>query len=354
MMIVESYANFLPLMPSDAGRKVFIDPELIVDFAEYIDPQSEDGKAIVSQIIAELSSSADALSSGKAIGIANEFYRDFGDINGHSVRAFYTIFQDSPPNTNKGSGVYIHKIRRYEKNMSSVPVGLFNMTYQARGWQEQAISGTRLTQNVLRIGAGVSNGTLIELPVLSRIMLEATNQKDYKTDFNLYHAPLATIEFGAEYQSPESRRKIIDPQGLANILRDSVVQNRWVDNSSLKHESYNCYVYGDGAKILQEAVKLLIKDGKTLSGFQFHLVSPTAPFTQLKASIESSGATVSLHKGLPISVVSQRHQKLDSNSLDQNSLKVRSQYETFLSSNPKASFIELWNHMKNDLLALGV
>ncbi len=337
------YSDYIVYMPAETGRKEYIDPALIVDFSDFIDPATDSGKKIANDIQHTLSAEAGGLEAGMAEAEAGAFFHDFGDINSHCVRVFYKVFQDNGGGQSKGPGVYINRLRRFAHNSAGVGAGLFHMSYENNQWQARPHMSMTLNQKTLRIGSLTGgNGHIEYLSEQARAMLQASGQKDFKTDFNLYHSPLAVIEYGEQYKTPESRKKIASPKELADVLINTASLGEW---DAGQYQKYDAYVYGNASKLLVDALKLVAASGTKLTKFEFKVLAPYMPFSLIKQMAEHCGASVVLEKSLS-TAISGRHQMLDPESVKEDKIKVYATYQKLLAGNPGISFIELWGGMK--------
>ncbi len=342
------FSSFLIYIPSDIGRKVYIDPELIVTFTEYVDPSKDSGKKIANDIQQSLSSAGDGLTAGKSNDEANAYYMDFGDFTGHCVRVFYKIFQDDAGGLTRGTGVYIYNLRGFAHNRNKVGAGLFHMRFDRNDWRESHLSSRELSNKVLRIGSMSGDAGLLPLGKLSSRMLMASGEDSFKTDFDLYHSPLAVIEYGHQYASPEARRKIASPAELADVIANTSALTEW---SGKQHDRYTVYVYGDAAKLLVDALRLLKGSNQTLSKFEFRLLAPHVPFSLVQSLAQALGASAVLD-GRVQSAFSLRHQMLDSESHIDNHPQIYAKLHGLIQNSTNISFIELWQEMKSSIALL--
>lgn len=340
-----NYSHYIRYTLHDSGRKIYIDPELVVDFTQYVNPETDAGKKIANDIQQVLASEAGGLTSGMDTSEPNSFYMDFDGISGQCVRVFYKVFQDDAGGLAKGPGVYIYRLRGFVHNSFGVPVGLFNMKSSGSSWVATETSGRLLNSKILRIGSMIDGNRLISLDKLADRMLVATSQDSFKTDFNLYHCPLAVIDNGNEYQTPEGRRKIVSPKELADILINTGSLDEW---SGKQYDQYTVYVYGDASKLLLDALHLVRGSGTKLNKFEFTLLAPYTPFSIIQQQASACGAKAVLSSKI-LSDFSRRYQMLDSVSLEEEHSKVYSKYKRLLNSDPLITFIELWRGLKENL-----
>jgi hypothetical protein len=341
-MTTQDFSTFLIYKASDAGRKVYIDPELIVTFAEYVDPTTESGGAIANSIQHKLSSTADGADAGQENGASNSYFMDFGEFTGHCVRVFYKIIQNYPEGMSKGPGVYIYNLRGFAHNKNNVGTGLFHMQHTDKGWNGTPSSKQELKNKTLRIGSSQDEKGIFGLDKLSKLMLKGAGQGSFKTDFDLYHSPLAVVEYGKDFTTPVAR-KVAQPSELAKVLESTATIYEWSD--SPRHEKYTVYVYGQSAKLLADALRLVDGNPKLLEKFEFQLLSPHIPFSLVKTLAESRGATAVLNGNVQ-SEFSKRYQMLDEKSLVESDIAVFKKFEGQITNRPNSSFFDLWKCMK--------
>jgi hypothetical protein len=344
-MTLTNFSSYLLYMPSDAGRKVYIDPELIVTFTEYVDPSKESGKAIANSIQHKLSSTADGFDAAQKEGESDSLFMDFGEFTGHCVRVFYKIIQDYPEGMSKGPGVYVYNLRGFAHNKNNVGNGLFHMSHLGREWDATPSSKQELRNKILRIGSKHDDKGILALNDLSVSMLERAGQGSFKTDFDLYHSPLAVIEYDQKFKTPAART-IAQPSELAKVLENTATIQDWGD---LKHEQYTVYVYDEAAKLLADALRLLENKPKLLEKFEFQLLAPHASFSSVKKLAESRGATTVLKKNDQTSL-SKCHQIMDQESSVESDIAVYNKFQGLMLNDPNISFLKLWNSMKTSAL----
>lgn len=345
-----NYSHYIRYTLHDSGRKIYIDPELVVDFTQYVNPETDAGRKIANDIQQMLASEAGGLTSGMDTSEPNSFYMDFDGVTDQCVRVFYKVFQDDAGGLSKGPGVYIYRLRGFVHNVNNVSVGLFHMSSTAAEWRATPMSSGELNSKVLRIGSMVSSEReLVELEVLARRMISASGEHGSKADFNLYHCPLAVIEYGNEYKTPEARKRIVSPQELADVFIKTSSLSEW---SGKQYDQYTTYVYGDASKLLVDALRLVKVSGIQLNKFEFRLLAPYTPFSVVDQLSRACGARATLEKNC-VSEFSNRYQMLDPLSLREDRFKVYSKYQGMLDSNPAITFVELWRDIKDKLLING-
>lgn len=323
------------------GRAVYIDPSLIATFTECVDPTCEVGRNVAVQIQQQLSSTAGGVKSGQSVGDAAEFYSDIGSIDQRCVRVFYRILQAECSENSRGPGVYIHDIKRFQNNSAGTGTGLFRMNYETGSWKGTAEPQGTLSTNILRMGSQSDSSGLLELDQLSLKLLEASSEGTYKTDFNLYHCPLAVVNNGEEYDTPEKRFKILSPDDLAEVFKKTVNINRW-DSNSVAQDSYTVYCYGDASKLLQGTLERLGRGGNvSLSNFTFEVIAPHSPYSQLERLVQNLGGTANLNAS-STTAASGVHQRFDIDSISEDSIAAFNKYRELKGKNPDISFSELW------------
>ena len=338
------FSSFLSYYNSDAGRKVYIDPELILPFAEYVKPATDSGNLIASEIMQRLSSVADGKDAGQAEGKPDLYYMDFGKVTGHCVRLFYKIFQDNARGLSRGPGVYIYNLRGFAHNPNNVGAGLFHMRYTDGSWEGTKASGREIKNKIFRIGSAQDEKGILDLNKLSEIMLKSSDQAMHKTDFDLYHSPLAVIVGDQKYTSPEGRGKIANPQELADILVGTATANEWAGQL---YDKYTVYVYDESAKLLTDALGLVKGSNQVLKKFEFRLLDPHAPFSVVEKLANGFGASAVLDKNVR-TPFSSSYQMLDPASYDDSNSKVYAKFQQQIQNKANISFFEMWRNMKSD------
>ena len=347
---LSNYLVYSSMAKENVGRPVYIDPSLLATFTECIDPTCEIGRKLALQIQQDLSSGAGGVKSGQAVGDAAEFYSDIGSIDQRSVRVFYRILQAECSENSRGPGVYIHDIKRFQNNSSGIGTGLFRMSYASYHWIEKVEPQGTLTTNTLRMGSQVTSSGLMKLDELADELLEASSQTTYKTDFNLYHCPLAVVNHGAEYDTPEKRLKVLSPDDLADILTKTVNINAWASNNNL-HEAYTVYCYSDASKLLLGALERLsrVKDF-SLSKFTFEIIAPHTPYSQLEKLVQNLGGIANLNSSYE-TAPSSIYQRFDTGSTSEDSITAFNKYRELKKKTPNITFADLWRGL-DGLLAL--
>ncbi|WP_300427708.1 hypothetical protein [uncultured Thalassolituus sp.] len=330
------------------GRAVYIDPSLIATFTECVDPTCEVGRNVAIQIQQQLSSTAGGVKSGQSVGDAAEFYSDIGSIDQRCVRVFYRILQVESTENSRGPGVYIHDIKRFQNNSAGTGIGLFRMNHEAGSWRGAAEPQGTLSTNILRMGSQATSSGLMELDELADELLEASSQATYKTDFNLYHCPLAIVNNGKEYDTPEKRFKILSPEDLTDILTKTVNINRW-DSKSVAQKSYTVYCYADASKLLQGALERLGRAGNvSLSNFTFEVIAPHSPYSQLEKLVKNLKGKANLNAS-STTAASGVYQRFDIDSTSEDSIAAFKKYGELKKNKTNISFSELWRGLGGGL-----
>ena len=338
---LSNYLVYSSMAKENVGRPVYIDPSLLATFTECIDPTCEIGRKLALQIQQDLSSGAGGVKSGQAVGDAAEFYSDIGSVDQRSVRVFYRILQAECSENSRGPGVYIHDIKRFQNNSAGIGTGLFRMNYETGSWKGIAEPQGTLSTNILRMGSQVTSSGLMELDELADELLEASSQTTYKTDFNLYHCPLAVVNNGAEYDTPEKRLKVLSPDDLADILTKTLNINAWASNNNLQ-EAYTVYCYSDASKLLLGALERLsrVKD-LSLSKFTFEIIAPHTPYSQLEKLVQNLGGTANLNTS-STTAASDVYQRFDIDSTAEDSITAFNKYRELKKKTPNITFADLW------------
>ncbi len=338
---LSNYLVYSSMAKENVGRPVYIDPSLLATFTECIDPTCEIGRKLALQIQQDLSSGAGGVKSGQAVGDAAEFYSDIGSVDQRCVRVFYRILQAESTENSRGPGVYIHDIKRFQNNSETAGTGLFHMNYDVGRWVAKEESQGTLSTNILRMGSQATSSGLMKLDQLAIKFLEASSQSTFKTDFNLYHCPLAVINNGAEYDTPEKRFKVLSPDDLADILTKTVNINRW-DSKSVAQKSYTVYCYADASKLLQGALERLGRAGNvSLSKFTFEIIAPHSPYSQLEKLVQDLGGIANLNSSYE-TAPSSIYQKFDTGSTSEDTITAFNKYRELKKKTPNITFADLW------------
>jgi hypothetical protein len=338
---LSNYLVYSSMAKENVGRPVYIDPSLLATFTECVDPTCEIGRKLALQIQQDLSSGAGGVKSGQAVGDAAEFYSDIGSVDQRYVRVFYRILQAESTENSRGPGVYIHDIKRFQNNSETAGTGLFHMNYDVGRWVAKEESQGTLSTNILRMGSQATSSGLMKLDQLAIKFLEASSQSTFKTDFNLYHCPLAVINNGAEYDTPEKRFKVLSPDDLADILTKTVNINRW-DSKSVAQKSYTVYCYADASKLLLDALGKLGKAGNiSLSKFTFEIIAPHSPYSQLEKSVQDLGGIANLNSSYE-TAPSSIYQKFDTGSTSEDTITAFNKYRELKKKTPNITFADLW------------
>ena len=218
------------------------------------------------------------------------------------------------------------------------------MKHAPRGWNSTPIVDRQLKNKIFRIGSAQNENGLLSLQELSLEMLAAADQATYKTDFDLYHSPLAVIVGDQKYTSPEGRGKIANPQELADILVGTATANEW---GGQLYDKYTVYVYDESAKLLTDALGLVKGSNQVLKKFEFRLLAPHAPFSVVEKLANGFGASAVLDKNVR-TPFSSSYQMLDSESYDDSNSKVYAKFQQQIQNKANISFFEVWRSMKTD------
>lgn len=283
-----SFIYFSPTTNGQQGRAVYIDPNLLIPFSEYIDPKTSAGLLIAKAIAGALRADAGGPASGSSVIETNHYYRDFGQDGGHCARIFYRVFQDDGGGTTLGPGVYIDDIKPLNKRGSGDKPGLYKVRHvQGKGdWQPEKKTETSLDEEKFMIGAYQLDGAYNSSQTSAIISKTLSNDK---TPYNLYYSPDYVLDKNAVWETPEMRiHHTAGPDELANILINS--ENEWVSGN---YGKYHTQGFGVGAKTLLKALEKVAQQGRSLSNHTFSFHSPNASIALLKIAVERCGAKLS-------------------------------------------------------------
>ena len=185
------------------------------------------------------------------------------------------------------------------------------------------------------------NSGLLDLTDLSKMMLKASAQQSYKTDFNLYHCPLSVSDAGKEYTTPQVRQRVISPSDLAEVLVKTASLGDW---SGRQYDAYTVYCYADASKLLEGALAIAKQKNVSLEKFSFSIVAPYSPYSFIEKLARDCGATSKLERGF-ISNASQLHQNFDPASTIESAISTCKAYSDQLETRSDISFFELWKGM---------
>jgi hypothetical protein len=218
------------------------------------------------------------------------------------------------------------------------------MRYTDGSWEGTKASGREIKNKIFRIGSAQDEKGILDLNKLSEIMLKSSDQAMHKTDFDLYHSPLAVIVGDQKYTSPEGRGKIANPQELADILVGTATANEWAGQL---YDKYTVYVYDESAKLLTDALRLVKGSNQVLKKFEFRLLDPHAPFSVVEKLANGFGASAVLDKNVR-TPFSSSYQMLDPASYDDSNSKVYAKFQQQIQNKANISFFEMWRNMKSD------
>ena len=245
------YKAFIKFHPAcngqNDGRTVYIDPDLLVRFAELIDPASHTGLQAVQGIIG-LKNSAASITSDSNQSCAMQHRATLGNI-----LVTYCVLQ----NGGRGAGVYITNLQQGHGKDLDRP-GLYKVTQggnRLERWSAQEDPSPVLTTSVGVVGAAppsednqkgaTASANILANALLGREVRAANN-------FSLFYTPSYVIDgmgvwLTADQKNPQysgdCARKLA--QLLANTARKPA--------NAGDPERFKWYIVGHGVKIFQQA-----------------------------------------------------------------------------------------------------
>ena len=295
---------------SSTGKKVFIDPNLIIPFVEAVEPFTPKGRITVQMIEPYLTATPSGQHSGSAQNQANRFFKDFGIEDRLGVRLYFDVLQDNAAdNSSLGAGVYIYDLKKHFKGAGEKP-GLYYAEYVNHSrWESKWCSKQVITEKKVVIGAEHDEGVY---------STDATNGlvEDHfpndKTTYNLFYCPDFVVDNGLSWVVPENRSSLPNgPSELAKMLIDST--NTWVATIT----KLEIHVFGTGAKTLLAALDIVKSQNITLDEHTFTFYSPHASIPSILTKVNNVKGTVSNKSFKTMSPISMLHQQKDASNLMQ-------------------------------------
>jgi hypothetical protein len=279
----KSYIYFSGRCASQSGRKVFIDPNLLIKFAECAEPHTDAGRVIARSMEGKLTSDADGLNAAKDVRNPKGHYMDFGQTASQKIRVYYEIFQDDGGGSNHGPGLYIYDLKKLNRYDLENKPGLHDVRYLQgeNGWIANEKRNKTLDQKTVVIGAYRLEG---EYKINQTTDIVAKAFPGYKDDYNLYYSPDYLIDNESQWETPAKRINTgAGKHELASLLKKS---KAW---DTKQHDNFTTHVFGEGAKLLLKALDIVKRDGVQLTNHTFKFYSPSASFSQLKRAVNGSG-----------------------------------------------------------------
>ena len=355
---------FAPNTRGKDGRKVYIDPNLLLPFLDLIDINTNTGVKIARSIngkLAEIKNQAGNIQAQTNVKKPGMHRSNLGP-----VQITYTIEQAKTAN-NRGDGVYVTDITSLDigptgKAYSTRPG--FYLVANTRGqWGTDASSQiSKMTTLVGAIGAKMENNYF-------SAKVTAEEYGDYIHDagannedkYSLLYTPSYILDSLGTWHTPEQKQLPSGTQQIkfAHILLESVKQGGWDIQSREKHL---WYVFDGGAKFLEEALIKYqgIAGGQSLEKHEFQLVNPKVNMGPLLKQLEKVKAKVAEKFYHLDEIPAKAHQVLDVDALPHSVAPTSSAYtklhaldtkikQYFPIKDPDITFYEIFNEITADL-----
>ncbi len=328
------------------GRHLYIDPNLITDFINHVNPATTQGKNLANKISVTMAALAGGNSSGKAIGKPNEYFIDISSDGMRSIRVYYTIFQDKVEGVSKGGGAYIYDLKPL-KGLEDKEEGLYKVTNTGISWKPKYKSDNVLDENLFFIGA--YHDTEKYTPEKTAITLgQLLDFKTDKSNFNMYYSPEYLLNNGEIWEIPKDK---ISQTASSNELADIFIksEDKWQTGN---HGTYKTTVFGESAKIFVKALEIVAQSGTKLANHEFEFKGPHESVFKIKNLIQSVGGKLTEESFTAIqhTKVSLLHQSKDAREIintirtdisNPNTLLQTQTHRTALLSNRNITFFEL-------------
>ncbi|WP_160152228.1 hypothetical protein [Microbulbifer sp. ALW1] len=285
----DQYLFFSDQTVGKDGRRVFINPDLLAPFLEFVREDAFRGKQSLANMIG-LKNSAAGLSSQSNQSNASQHRLDCG-----GVIVTYSVLQAGAPDS-FGDGVYITHIQQALNVGEKHLPGLHNIQYRSGSWAPFETTDKKIQHTVATVGADYDpESQKYDLTNTAENMADflAKNIKgsDLGSEFSLYFCPTDIIDDLGTWRLPEQKVKPgkAGPEDLAEILIETQKQY-WTDTD----QKHLWYVFEHGAKLLDSALKIVKDRGVTsLSHHEFSFVNPRSNIGLMLTDIEKLRATFS-------------------------------------------------------------
>ncbi|WP_226665131.1 hypothetical protein [Microbulbifer aggregans] len=269
------------------GRRVFINPDLLAPFLEFVREDSLRGQKSLSNMIG-LKNSAAGLTSQSNQNSASQHRLDCG-----GVIVTYSVLQAGSPNS-YGEGVYISQIQQALNAGEKHAPGLHKVQYRSGTWMPFKSPDNTIQDTVATVGAEYeAESQTYDLrntaETIGEFLAKNIKGSDLGTEFSLYFSPTYIIDDMGTWKTPEQKIEFKNSgsSDLADVLIDTQKQY-WAD-SDKKHL---WYVFDHGAKLLDGALMKVKEKGITsLSQHEFNFVNPRANVGTILSNIEKLQST---------------------------------------------------------------
>jgi hypothetical protein len=353
-----SYKSYLYFSPQStdqsSGRSIFIDPNLLVKFAECAEPHTDAGLVIARSMVGKLTSDGPGLNAAKDVRNPKGYFMDFGESASQRIRVYYEIFQDDGGGTNRGAGLYIYDLKKLNRHDPENRPGLYDVEYiqASNGWKASEKTDKKLDHKKVVIGSLRQDGEYKIAHTTRNVAKILQSQKD---DYNLYYSPDYLIDNDSQWEAPAQRINTkAGKHELAALLKKS---NAW---DTKLHENFTTHVFGEGAKVFLEALEIVKRDGVQLTNHTFKFYSPSASLAQLKRAVNGSGGKLGegWDKTKP-NAISMLYQETDAKNIESmymdqsfeamqatrkrtDGLLAKYNTRTDVLNSPNATFVDLW------------
>ncbi|WP_231759286.1 hypothetical protein [Microbulbifer elongatus] len=269
------------------GRRVFIDPNLLAPYLEFVQEDDLHGQQTLRKMIG-LKNSAAGITSQSNQSNAHQHRLDCG-----SVMVTYSVLQSGAPNSH-GDGVYISGLQQSLGEGCGKPSGLYSSRFVHGAWRHDPADAHQITTHIAAVAANYdtkkhSFNLKFTGDSVGDYFAQTINGRELNNEFSLYYCPTSIIDKLGIWKSPEQK---VSPEGagsthLAKVLIET--QNQyWADTDQQHH----WYIFGHGAKLLKSALEVVKARGQaSLSHHQFSFVEPRSNIGSLLSDIDRLGAT---------------------------------------------------------------
>lgn len=348
-MSFKNYSNFIHFSPNTMGtngRHLYIDPNLITDFINHVNPATTQGKNLANKISVTMAALAGGNSSGKAIGKPNEYFIDISSDGMRSVRVYYTIFQDKVEGVSKGGGAYIYDLKPL-KGLEDKEEGLYKVKYKSGIWDPTYKPDNILDEKLFFIGA-YSDSQKYSPDQTASSVGRVLDGKTDKSNFNMYYSPEYLLNNGEIWEIPKDKvSQTASSSELADIFIKS--EDKWQTGN---HGTYKTTIFGESAKVFVKALEIVAQSGTQLTNHEFEFKGPHENVFKIKNLVESVGGklTEMSFTDIQYTKASLLHQSKDAREIvstirtdisNPNTLLQTQTNRTALLSNRNITFFEL-------------
>ncbi|GAB2197396.1 hypothetical protein [Sessilibacter sp. MAH4] len=325
-MARKNFSNFIYFSRNtmgNTGKPVYIDPNLIVDFVTYVNPndQKNGGYKFVIQISKTLISMSAGGADGKSPIQTGSYMKDINHPGLPGIRIYYESVQHKTEGTNKGPGIYIYAIKPLKHNESSTE-GLYKVNYDRGTWRYEKKTNDILDEKLFFISAIKNSEKNFHIEATTKSIGAILDAKSDKSNSNLYYCPSYLVDNGEVWTSPNDRiSSNASANELAQILIDS--ENSWKPGN---HGDYETIVMQDSVKVLIQALEKVKEANVKLSSHKFSLNAPFSEIHRLEKLIEECGGQKSkLGNSTHGNKVSELHQAMANRLLSEKQTLANSQ-----------------------------